>query len=160
MIKKNTPTAQKKQSRSKMSEYDKLRFWHNLVAEKLSFKNFAETTYKKLDIHVTNLFDQKKLKSPFNKTDFINTWLDTEHGRRVNYQVNTGLLVKVVFNCSGCYIWHWTPNCNEVFFKFQIYIYNYDCFYLFAKFYVIMCLTRILKRWRTAKKTRFRSRCH
>ena len=28
---------------------------------------------------------------------------------------------------------------------------NYDRFHLFAKFYVIMCLTRILKRWCTAK---------
>ena len=33
----------------------------------------------------------------------------------------------------------------------QWYINNYDCFYLFAKFYVIMCLTRIQKRWCTAR---------
>ena len=33
--------------------------------------------------------------------------------------------------------------------------YNHDRIYLFAKFYVIMCLTRISKRWRRKKKTSF-----
>ena len=68
------------------------------------------------------------------------------------------VLLPYLFICN----YFWYENYKIIFFLFQKSIYilnqwwcdqtwlkecNYDRFCLFTKFYVIMCLTRILKRW-------------